>query len=59
MELHDQIAINAVRNWLVDLLKENKWCQAKRVGQALAILVEDLNRPTLGMADCGGAERIR
>ena len=56
---YEDEAIDAIRNWLIGLLKDRKWCEARRVGKALEMLVEDRNKPTAEAPDCGRAERIR
>ncbi len=60
MGSYEDTAIDAVRDWLMDSLKRREWCQARRVGKALEMLVEDRNRPTVaGTPECEKAERIR
>lgn len=46
------IAIDSVRDLLVNLLMEKNFCQARIVGKALEILVEDMNRPTIAPNVC-------
>ncbi len=45
MENYEDRAIEAVNNYLMNLLQEKKFCEAKRVGAALEILVESKSRP--------------
>lgn len=52
MGSYEEIAIEAVRDWLMELLKKRKWCQAMRVGKALEILVEIGDRPTAKETSC-------
>ncbi len=37
--LYERSAISAVRDYLVSLLTEEKWCEAQTVGEALKLLV--------------------
>jgi len=40
MDNYEDRAIEAVRDYLVDLLKQKQFCEARRVGDALRMLVE-------------------
>ncbi len=54
MEDHnfEKVAITAVKEYLISLLGEEKWCDARQVGKALEILVN-----SRGMAEM--APRLR
>jgi len=41
MEAYKKAAILAVKNLLMELLEKEDWCQAKRVGTALEMLIEN------------------
>lgn len=40
MEKYEDIAIEAIKEYLINLLQNREWCKAKRIGKALEILVE-------------------
>lgn len=44
-----EVAVKAVRDYLVDLLRQEDWCRASSVGQALVILVREDQMPVSGM----------
>jgi hypothetical protein len=51
MGAYEDKAIDAVRDWLMELLRMREWCQARRVGKALEMLVEDRDRVTSAQED--------
>ena len=57
MGTYEDTAIDAVRDWLMDLLKRREWCQARGIGKALEMLVEGRNRPTPMTSECTQAEQ--
>lgn len=51
MEKYEDIAIEAIKEYLINLLQNREWCKAKRIGKAFEILVEgrtEGNRRTIG-----------
>jgi hypothetical protein len=54
---YEDAAIEAVRDFLVNLLNNKEWCQAEFVGRALKILVDSKNRGIPGIP--GGTDRVR
>lgn len=63
MENYEDRAIEAVRDYLVDLLKQKQFCEARRVGDALRMLVESKRPQVVNEEMRAGAsvaaERIR
>lgn len=54
----EEAAIFATKEYLVKLLNEKSWCQARQVGQALEILVNAEKQRVLtptGLAGLGGS----
>ncbi len=43
---HYEEAIQAVKSFLIDLLNKDEYCQAKQVGRALEILIDNRNKIT-------------
>jgi hypothetical protein len=46
----EKAAVLAVKEYLIELLNDEKWCEAQKVGEALRILVysqKNLARPTI------------
>lgn len=40
MNTYEDAAVDAVRDYLIELLKERQWCRARQVGGALRALIE-------------------
>ena len=41
MNTYEDAAIDAARDFLIDLLARREWCQAKAVGRALEMLINN------------------
>jgi len=59
MGSYEDTAIDAVRDWLMELLKKRDWCQARIVGSALEILVGGRGRRGGTVDEAQTTERLR